>query len=354
MKRLSTGDLTLLLSAVEKLNSDFDPRTLPKRALAAASQVIAADSAAFTGFSFNGKFEGLTWENSGVISAEDLEMFARYIHEQPLIDALIIKRRTETLKITDLMPAREFQRTNIYNEFYRRVGVTNQLVAPLIVSDDLMMSCSINTIKEDFSERDRLILSMIAPHFANAVRNALAYDRLSSALEKKECGIISLGSHGKTVFVSEFAGKLLADYFAGEKRAANSLPESLANWLSEADLISITSGFNFPVAPLKIEHRNGLLSVRLMSGGATGEKTLLLEEKKLFSAANFKNLKITNREAEILFLIVQGKTDDVISMLCGISLRTVHKHVEHIYEKLGVETRTGAMLRVLEILEQSV
>ena len=41
-----------------------------------------------------------------------------------------------------------------------------------------------------------------------------------------------------------------------------------------------------------------------------------------------------------------GKTDADIAALLSISPRTVHKHLEHIYEKLGVETRTAAVMAV--------
>jgi DNA-binding NarL/FixJ family response regulator len=90
--------------------------------------------------------------------------------------------------------------------------------------------------------------------------------------------------------------------------------------------------------------------VRFLYNAETREKTLLLEEKEFHSPRSFANLGLTKRETEILFLITQGKTDDVIATLCNISLRTVHKHVENIYTKLGVETRTGAMLAALKLL----
>ena len=48
------------------------------------------------------------------------------------------------------------------------------------------------------------------------------------------------------------------------------------------------------------------------------------------------------RGAEILFWMSEGKTDAVIAQLGGISIRTVHKHRENIFIKLGVETRTAA------------
>jgi DNA-binding CsgD family transcriptional regulator len=53
---------------------------------------------------------------------------------------------------------------------------------------------------------------------------------------------------------------------------------------------------------------------------------------------------LTAREAEILGLVRYGKTNRDVAAVLGLSSRTVQKHLEHIYEKLGVETRTAAVL----------
>ncbi len=55
---------------------------------------------------------------------------------------------------------------------------------------------------------------------------------------------------------------------------------------------------------------------------------------------------LTARESEVLAWVTRGLTNrDVAAMLC-LSARTVQKHLEHIYQKLGVETRTAAAARV--------
>jgi len=51
---------------------------------------------------------------------------------------------------------------------------------------------------------------------------------------------------------------------------------------------------------------------------------------------------LTPREAEVLFWVIKGKTSKDIGDILDLSPRTVNKHLEHIYEKLGVETRTAA------------
>ena len=69
------------------------------------------------------------------------------------------------------------------------------------------------------------------------------------------------------------------------------------------------------------------------------------------SAAELSRMGLTPREAEVLILMSRGKTDREIAVLCAISVRTVQKHAEHLYIKLGVETRTAAVMAALDKLE---
>lgn len=54
---------------------------------------------------------------------------------------------------------------------------------------------------------------------------------------------------------------------------------------------------------------------------------------------------LTPRERDVLRWVAAGKTDRDIGAILEISPRTVHKHLQHVYEKLGVETRTAAAMR---------
>jgi DNA-binding CsgD family transcriptional regulator len=54
---------------------------------------------------------------------------------------------------------------------------------------------------------------------------------------------------------------------------------------------------------------------------------------------------LTPRERDVLRWVAAGKTDRDIGAILAISPRTVHKHLQHVYEKLGVETRTAAAMR---------
>jgi DNA-binding NarL/FixJ family response regulator len=63
-----------------------------------------------------------------------------------------------------------------------------------------------------------------------------------------------------------------------------------------------------------------------------------------------EQLGLTPREAEVLFWLARGKTNDEIATVLGIGLTTVKKHLESTYAKLGVENRTSAAAMALEKL----
>src|SRR5881394_3324802 len=75
------------------------------------------------------------------------------------------------------------------------------------------------------------------------------------------------------------------------------------------------------------------------------------EFKPDFSSAEpLVKLGVTPRATETLLWLAQGKTNQDIATILGITESTVKKHVQEIFEKLGVETRGAATVRALEVL----
>ena len=71
-------------------------------------------------------------------------------------------------------------------------------------------------------------------------------------------------------------------------------------------------------------------------------------------ATHLVELPLTDREREVLALVVAGKTNGEIATILAISARTVQKHLEHIFQKLGVETRTAAAVRAVAAADDHV
>lgn len=76
----------------------------------------------------------------------------------------------------------------------------------------------------------------------------------------------------------------------------------------------------------------------------------MTESETIFSAPLLDRLGLTEREGEVLHWLAEGKSNPEIGIILGASPRTVGKHVEHIFEKLGVQSRAAALLYVMETL----
>jgi DNA-binding NarL/FixJ family response regulator len=85
---------------------------------------------------------------------------------------------------------------------------------------------------------------------------------------------------------------------------------------------------------------------------AGGDRLLLLEEQRTDTSARrlIETYGLTGREIEVLGWIAAGKTNRDIAEILGMSPRTVNKHLEHIYVKLGVETRAAAAAIAVQII----
>lgn len=147
---------------------------------------------------------------------------------------------------------------------------------------------------------------------------------------------------GRLVWQTALARQMLATHFQGDGRRA---PTPLLAWLQrEAARLGPVEG---PIAPApSVELEAAGRRLRFTLHEATGEGEWLIVLREADDAAVIEALvlafRLTTREAEVLYWVGKGKTNRDIGDILGSSPATVKKHLEHIYEKLGVETRTAA------------
>jgi DNA-binding NarL/FixJ family response regulator len=105
---------------------------------------------------------------------------------------------------------------------------------------------------------------------------------------------------------------------------------------------------------LDIDPADGMLELVLITRYRENEVLIRLNElnprKHVERLAG--SLGLTMREAEVLLWGSYGKSSGDISDVLEISPRTVQKHLEHVYEKLGVETRSAAVAIAIRVIEQ--
>ncbi|QWT45620.1 response regulator transcription factor [Azospira inquinata] len=186
--------------------------------------------------------------------------------------------------------------------------------------------------------RPQEVLARIAAHMQNArqvrqARTALdAFGQATVAVRARD---------NRLVWETPLARRLLQAYFGQAEGVA---PPALVNWIGEAERAR-REGREPGGVLLNQDGRRLLASFHDQTeDGEEGEWLVVLREED--DAATLDALitafHLTQREAEVLYWLTLGKTNKDIGDILGTSPRTVHKHLEHVYEKLGVETRTAA------------
>ncbi|WP_431130719.1 response regulator [Variovorax paradoxus] len=180
--------------------------------------------------------------------------------------------------------------------------------------------------------RAQEVLARLHTHTRNARITRMARD----AVDVAGMGVVFVDSHGRIAWRSPQAALWL--HALDAPPAPGLLPASL-----EAALV--------PGAAIALATAAGTrLSVRNLGAAALGETMLLLATQRdgmaagsgSSSAARLADAALTPRETEVLSWLAKGKTNRDIGEILGTSPRTVNKHLEHIFEKLGVETRAAA------------
>ncbi len=121
-----------------------------------------------------------------------------------------------------------------------------------------------------------------------------------------------------------------------------------------SDTTDVVTGFevggvDYVVKPIRIEEVLARLNAHVRNARAAREalaQVSMLQRPLPLNASpetdRLLQASLTPRETEVLTWLARGKTNRDIAEILGMSHRTVNKHLEHIFEKLGVETRAAA------------
>src|ERR1700694_4663276 len=180
------------------------------------------------------------------------------------------------------------------------------------------------------------MLARIRVHLANARLTQSA----RAALDVSGRYLLAVSRQGKIMWATPQAQKLLSDNLAAGTDDELVLPDPMLQWLEQ-----VQKGKAGSKAPAVASFPDNEL-LRLQYMGKLGPNEFLLRLAK-DSIANMpaqfsSELGLTIREGEVLSWLSKGKTNRDIAQILGLSPRTVDKHLEAIYAKLGSENRTPA------------
>jgi len=185
------------------------------------------------------------------------------------------------------------------------------------------------------------VLARIASH----LQRARATDQARTALDAFGQASVAITLHdGILVWQTPLARQMLQTFFGEPGKMA---PPPLLNWLQET--IAVPASLE-ELAPFTVVSDAKRLIVSISAQTDENEWLLMLREESDTAQmdALMTAFKLTQREAEVLYWVVRGKTSRDIGDILGASPRTINKHLERVFEKLGVETRTAAAAKAID------
>ncbi len=182
------------------------------------------------------------------------------------------------------------------------------------------------------------LLARMRVHLANARLTSSA----RAALDATGRHMLAVDGEGRPLWRTPQAAQLLDEHEAETPDGAHSLREALTRSLQSADgkAVRLPSGAR-------------RLDIRLI--GKVGAEEYLLSVSSSNTTPPEQRLqeafKLTARQSEVLYWVVNGKSNREIGLILDMSPRTVNKHLELVYDKLGVDNRTSAAVAGLQVLE---
>lgn len=354
MTRLAQNDIARLLAAVQQVHGHTDFATLPKLMVGLQSELVPNELSSYTLVDKRQQRIEVVHDAPGIDVAKLGPRLMAHYHEHPVHQHSLKTKDVSARKISDFLTQNQFERTGIYNEFYKLLEVRFQASFFLFNNPEVELGMVLNRRFKDFSERDRAVANLLRPHFAQAYQNAKVFtemrqwqERTQDALSSNNQGLLFLSGNFRIERMTGNCERWLKEYFGWQQNSSFQLPDKLWRWVrQQRELQDTEAALGNTRPPLSVERLGASLMVRFIQNTAHNV-TLLLSEQRRLQADSFSDFGLTPREREVLLWISEGKSNPEIGLILGISARTVEKHVERLLAKLNVESRKAAMLKVL-------
>jgi DNA-binding response OmpR family regulator len=203
------------------------------------------------------------------------------------------------------------------------VGSTDYLTKPIVIDE---------------------LLARVRVHLRNARRSAVAH----SALDATGRFLLSVTPEGTLRWSTPQAVRLLRQILPEAQETDFRLPPEVVDWMTRAvESGSEPATFVWGTGERKLE-------LAYLGQVRAGERLLRVTQAQPKEDVHRlrRHFALTGREAEVLLWIARGKSNKDISTVLGISPRTVNKHLEQIFEKLGVENRASAAALTVQALHK--
>jgi DNA-binding CsgD family transcriptional regulator len=347
--RISQKYSVALLRSIEKIYSVRELDAYFRVALKELLNIIDAD------WSWYSEFKLRTGEFTYWIIPESVNLrlnappvhrtLTSLVYENPVLTYAIRTGDRSALKFSDFWTQKQLHNSALYREVLKKVGLSDNLECFLRSPKGSVIRIGLCRRKRLFSENERRLLDCLRPHIDQALLNLSELSQLRDKVRKvhqsllaniSESAVVRPDAGYKVSAQSNQKGQL-NESFDGPN---NNGPQFSKNLSHAGDQKHASSDVQMQPARM-VENQKSGLAVRDIR---VSDVSFLWREQGRNSSVQMERVLcyLTVREAEILLWAADGKTNADIAIIVGVSQRTVEKHLEHIFTKLGVETRTAA------------
>jgi len=283
-----------------------------------------------------------------------IDAFNAHVGQHPLIPIIKGQQGAPAAgRWSDFAALRSFKRTALYNEFFRPIAIHRQLACRIELDGGAWMALAFNRTGSDFQSEDVALVDQFLPHVGRLIQRLISRMEVEEMLALSEIAaadeaVMVVDQDCALVFATERARRLARDYFS--LHMPDGLPVEIRLWLQSSPLPGKVRTWQRPGGSLSCACSDFVRRERLVYEILPGNtRPLLLRRVRLAerraeqSTEALQSLGLTPREAEVLYWMTEGKRNGEIAVILNISERTVDKHREHLFTKLGVETRTAAV-----------
>lgn len=356
-KSLTTDQLERALALTNGLAELRDLSQFPYAAARLIRDLIPCDHAGYNAIDMVSGRATVVADPTEVLFEGGTDALGQLAHQSPVIMRARAGDRS-VLRLSDFLSRSALHATELYHEIYRVSSTEYQLAVQLpprrvgLAGQDEVVGLSLARYRSDFSDAERALLAMVVSNFAATLERLHELALLRALLGEETGGsarwvVLVDPRDGTVAWTSATAAEALHLTVGGV------LPAVLRMWVrgERARHHQVASGSGrAPGADSVIVLEGRRLRASLVPGVYPQLDALHLRLESVPDAQALCALGLTKRQAEVHSLALQGYTSQQIADLLFLSRRTVEKHFEAIYQRLGVNNRAQAVAGTLRAL----
>ncbi len=264
-------------------------------------------------------------------------VFQETIADHPVLAHIEATGDGGPLTWDDVDPAGTFTATRLFREFYEPNGIRSQLVVTLPAPPGILVGLAVNRDGAGFDARERALTAHLRLHLVNLYRLVTAGDgaaRSWAALAADGWSVLLVDDDGVVLESNPVA--VAAGAAAGVDLGVGASVASLVMRAPRADEYWQVTRRD----PVALEAAS--LELRLVPQ-PVGPHLVWLRPAAGVTVDAVQGLGLSRRQAEVALLLRDGLTNAQVARRLGIAEGTVRKHLEAVFDVLGVRSRAGVV-----------